>query len=131
MIVAWPLALLCGISLGSAALSFLVLARARGLALVAERRARAQTGQLGSTLEAVGKAVESLSEQVRELRQHSAGAVDAGAIRPCLNLSKRSQALRMNRRGDPPEQIAATLSISRQEVDLLLKVHRIVMARCY
>ena len=36
----------------------------------------------------------------------------------------------MHRRGDPPEQIAATLAVSRQEVDLLLKVHRIVMTRC-
>ena len=125
-----PLALLCGLALASAALSFLALARARVLAGVAERRARAQTGQLGHTVEAVGKAVESLSEEVRGLRQHPPAATsDGGAPRPGLNLSKRSQALRMHRRGEPPEQIAATLAVSRQEVDLLLKVHRIVMTR--
>ena len=125
-----PLALLCGLALASAALSFLALARARVLAGVAERRARAQTGQLGETVEAVEKAVESLSEDVRELRQHPPAAPPgAGAPKAGLNLSKRSQALRMHRRGEPPEQIAATLAVSRQEVDLLLKVHRIVMTR--
>ncbi|MGO9260747.1 MAG: hypothetical protein ACLQU1_31235 [Bryobacteraceae bacterium] len=125
-----PLALLCGLALASAALSFLALARARVLAGVAERKARAQTGQLGETVEAVEKAVESLSEEVRGLRQHPpAAASDGGLPRAGLNLSKRSQALRMHRRGEPPEQIAATLAVSRQEVDLLLKVHRIVMTR--
>jgi type II secretory pathway component PulM len=130
MTAALPLALLCGLALASAALSFLALARARVLAGVAERRARAQTGQLGETVEAVEKAVESLSEEVRGLRQHPPAATpDGGPPRAGLNLSKRSQALRMHRRGEPPEQIAATLAVSRQEVDLLLKVHRIVMTR--
>ena len=44
-----------------------------------------------------------------------------------LNLSKRSQALRMHRRGDPSDQIAAALDIPLQEVDLLMKVHKIVI----
>jgi hypothetical protein len=126
-----PLALLCGLSLASAALSFLTLSRVRVLASVAERRVRAHTGKLGETVEAVGKAVESLSEEVRELRQHPVAATaNGGAPKPGLNLTKRSQALRMHRRGEAPEQIAATLAVSRQEVDLLLKVHRIVMTRC-
>ena len=34
----------------------------------------------------------------------------------------------MHRRGDPPEQIAASLEIPLQELDLLVKVHRIVMS---
>jgi hypothetical protein len=45
-----------------------------------------------------------------------------------LNVSNRSQALRMHRRGDSPEQVASTLGIPLQEVELLLKVHRIVVA---
>jgi hypothetical protein len=129
MTAALPLALLCGLALASAALSFLALVRTRLLACAAERRTRAQTGQLGKAVEAVEKAVESLSEEVRELRLHSAAASPDGTPKPGLNLSKRSQALRMHRRGEPAEQIAATLAVSRQEVDLLLKVHRIVMTR--
>jgi hypothetical protein len=44
-----------------------------------------------------------------------------------INLSRRSQALRMHRKGDRPEQIAAALEVPRQEVELLLKVHQIVL----
>jgi hypothetical protein len=44
-----------------------------------------------------------------------------------MNLSKRSQVLRMHRRGDPPDQIATSLAVPRQEVELLLKVQRIVL----
>jgi hypothetical protein len=44
-----------------------------------------------------------------------------------FNLSKRSQALRMHRRGEAPGHIASTLELPRQEVELLLKVHRIVI----
>ncbi len=45
-------------------------------------------------------------------------------IRPGMNLSRRSHALRMARRGDSPEQIAARLGLPAQEVRLLLKIHR-------
>jgi len=31
------------------------------------------------------------------------------------------------RRGEPPDQIAAALDLPLQEVDLLLKVHRVVI----
>ena len=41
-----------------------------------------------------------------------------------INLTKRSQALRMYRRGDSPEQIGSALQMPRNEVDLLLKVQR-------
>jgi hypothetical protein len=34
----------------------------------------------------------------------------------------------MHRRGEAPDQIASTLEMPRQEVDLLLKVHRIVLS---
>jgi hypothetical protein len=34
----------------------------------------------------------------------------------------------MHRRGEAPQKIAAALEIPRQEVELLLKVHRIVMS---
>jgi hypothetical protein len=39
-----------------------------------------------------------------------------------LNLNKRTQATRMFRRGDRPDQIAAALSMPQNEVLLLLKV---------
>lgn len=45
-----------------------------------------------------------------------------------LNVNKRVQAMRMARRGDPPERVAALLGVSRREVELLLKVQSVVTA---
>lgn len=40
-----------------------------------------------------------------------------------LNLNKRSQVIRMSRRGEQPEKIAALLNLPQREVELLLKVY--------
>ncbi len=121
-----PLALLCGVALAAVALSCLVLLRARTLVLAAERSAHTARQENEAAMDALRERLEGLSGQINELRREPALA--AGAPRPGLNLSKRSQALRMHRRGDPPEQIAASLEIPLQELDLLVKVHRIVMS---
>ena len=44
-----------------------------------------------------------------------------------LNLAKRSQAIRLFRRGEPEARIAGALHIPEREIRLLLKVHRIVL----
>ena len=44
-------------------------------------------------------------------------------VRPGMNLSRRSQALRLARRGESPEQIASRLGLATGEVRLLLKIH--------
>lgn len=55
-------------------------------------------------------------------------AVNANATpKDSLNISKRSQVLRMYRRGEKPEAIAAALGMAQSEVDLLLKVQRIML----
>lgn len=61
--------------------------------------------------------IERLEEELKALRQ-------AQTPRPGMNLTKRTMALRMNRRGERPEQIAAALGLPRAEVELLLKLHR-------
>jgi hypothetical protein len=42
-----------------------------------------------------------------------------------LNLTRRAQALRMQRRGESPATIAAALRLPRNEIDLLLKIQRL------
>jgi len=42
--------------------------------------------------------------------------------RPGMNVSRRTQVLRMHRRGERPEQISAALRIPINEVELLLKL---------
>lgn len=44
-----------------------------------------------------------------------------------VNANQRTQVLRLARRGDRPEQIAAELRVPKNEVDLLLKVQRAVV----
>jgi|SRR5690348_7920175 hypothetical protein len=50
------------------------------------------------------------------------------AIRPGLNINKRAQVLRMSRRGEGAETIAAALSVPRRQVDLLLKINAIALS---
>jgi DNA-binding NarL/FixJ family response regulator len=50
-----------------------------------------------------------------------------GVPKSSMNVTRRSQALRLHRKGDSTEQIAAALEVPRQEVDLLIKIHQIVL----
>jgi hypothetical protein len=50
-----------------------------------------------------------------------------GNPRPSMNVTRRSQALRLHRKGDSAERIAEMLAVPRQEIDLLLKVHQLVL----
>jgi hypothetical protein len=50
-----------------------------------------------------------------------------GTPKSSMNLSKRSQALRMRRQGDSAQRISELLEMPLQEVELLLKVHEIVL----
>ena len=72
--------------------------------------------------------MQSLDERWKELSQVSNLLVPPPPPRSGLNLTKRSQALQMHRRGEAPLEIAAALSIPRNEVELLVKVQRIVLA---
>jgi DNA-binding NarL/FixJ family response regulator len=72
-------------------------------------------------------AIQALKAELGELQNpaYLAPAGQGGG----MNLTRRSQALRMHRAGDSPERIAATLGMSRTEIDLLLKVQRTFAAR--
>jgi hypothetical protein len=115
---AFLVAVVCG---GSA----LLLAR---LAIGAARQAATSGGSIRVNMEALVARVEKLEQEGGELRrQPGEPAPDAGGA--ALNLNKRAQVLRMHRRGDLPERIASLLGVPRQEVDLLIKVHRIIISQ--
>jgi DNA-binding NarL/FixJ family response regulator len=125
------LAILSAIVLTGTAVSVIALRRAHGLlhelrswpaeALPAAAPPEDQTRELRAT-------VESLAAQVRELQRTPAAPADAAAPRAGFNVTKRSQALRLHRQGESADQIAASLQLPRQEVELLLKVQRIVLS---
>ena len=73
--------------------------------------------------------VESAVAQIGEKKAEAPAAPTRPALGPSLNLTRRTQALRMRRRGESVESIAAALSAPRNEIELLLKVYEIVEYR--
>jgi hypothetical protein len=123
-----PLSVACGMALAGVAVSFVTLSRAKSLLRKVQRDSSESKPQYESAVEILQKSVESVQAQLQDMRQQ--GPVMAFASPPPrtgLNLEKRSHALRMHRRGESTAQIAAVLEIPLQEVELLLKVHTIVL----
>ena len=120
-----PLAVICSLGLGGVALSVAAMVHAASAARELDRRSRARHGQLRAAFETAQAELRELASEVRQIQEQS--PVTLPACRPGLNLSTRSQALRMHRRGEHAAQIAAALQVPVQEVELLLKVHRMVV----
>lgn len=123
-----PFAVICSFGLAGVGLSFLALFQTKFTVRVLERRAQARQAQLEAAMATAQQSVYGLAAEIREMQQHPPATVLPAIPKPGLNLIKRSQALRMHRHGDPPEHIAAALEVPLQEIDLLLKVHRIVIS---
>lgn len=75
-----------------------------------------------------------LSEKLDELNARLCDAEERASMimapagfRSSLNLGKRSQVLRLSRRGEKSQRIAETLSMPRKEVELLLKIHGLLL----
>jgi len=87
--------------------------------------------QLAQTMEtALGEAhlaIQALETDLREVERQTGMLVSPAPARSGLNLSKRTQVLRMHRSGQDSGGIAAALALPRSEVELLIKVHRIVV----
>ena len=123
-----PLSILCGLILCSTAVSLFAVYRAHCLLREMKMRAGTRQPQEDTGIQALRDTVEALAAQIHDLQKHPLVAPLPGLPKPGLNLNKRSHALRMHRRGEGADQIAAALELPRQEVDLLLKVHRIVLS---
>lgn len=91
-----------------------------------ENRYKKRLQALEVDLQQMHAEAENLRERLQEAEEREELLVPPTPPRSGLNLSKRTQALRMSLRGESPEQIAAALGIPESEVQLLLKVQRIV-----
>lgn len=67
--------------------------------------------------------IAGLQRELESTQVHAQPAAGANSI----NLHKRSQALKLIRTGSGPEHIAAALNMPRNEVDLLIKVQRMLL----
>ena len=73
--------------------------------------------------------LEDVSVRLQEAEERAGMLVAPTPLRNGLNLVKRSQVIRMSRRGERSENIAASLNLPRRQVELLLKVQGMVLNR--
>ena|SRR5689334_478985 len=85
------------------------------------RRGLERHERLENRLALMAEAAERMQSQLEETGRPAAASHPGQS----LNLNKRGQVLRMRRRGETPETIAAALRIPQNEVTLLLKVHEL------
>jgi len=89
--------------------------------------ADASQRDLQQKLEQMEAAVSKMDRQRQETPIEAPAR--SSSVRPSLNLTRRTQALRMRRRGESVESIAAALATPRNEIELLLKVYEMVEYR--
>ncbi|HUA63513.1 MAG TPA: hypothetical protein VML19_32455 [Verrucomicrobiae bacterium] len=114
-------------ALSGIAAAGLALWQTRALAGSVQTRLDAAREESEERALALDARLQNLAGQVHELERQPAVTLTPGVPKPGMNVVKRAHALRLHRRGERPEQIASALDLPRQEVDLLLKVHTIVI----
>ncbi|HEX6894803.1 MAG TPA: hypothetical protein VF146_06000 [Bryobacteraceae bacterium] len=70
-----------------------------------------------------------LNARVRDAEERAQTPTQAIAIRPSLNVNKRAQALRLLGRGTSPANIAASLQLPQNQVELLVKIRSLELDR--
>jgi len=123
------LAVLTGLVLAAAGLSFVTLFHAQSVARANHARSRELEEQMETTLRVTEASVQALATELHELERQPGLTANPASPRSGFNLGKRTQALRKHRLGEPPPQMASALDLPLQEVELLLKVHRIVLSK--
>ena len=71
--------------------------------------------------------LQGLLARLNEVEQCASLLVPPPPPRSGLNLSARTQAIRLFRRGDDPRHIATVLGLPRNEIELLIKVHQLAV----
>ncbi len=100
---------------------YLFISLKQDLARVEHRR-KADSLEASARIAVLESEIRELKKDLESLPSPSPPAPGVG-----INLNKRTQALRMSRLGEEPEHIAAALQIPRREVDLLVKVQRLLV----
>jgi len=89
------------------------------------RRSESDRQQVQARLEELCKTVEEMRLALRDVEERTGVLVPPTPPRSGLNLTTRAQALRMFRRGETAERIAAALHVPENEIRLLIKVHEL------
>jgi hypothetical protein len=116
-----PLAPFLLIAINSVLCLFFFLCLEHEMRVLQLRWKRRQMAQESATGELKAQ-MSGLSARVLDAEDRAGVLVPPTPPRSGLNLNKRGQAIRMSRRGEQAEKIAASLNLPRREVELLLKV---------
>ena len=87
-----------------------------------EAALQSESARLSSEIADLKTKLQEIEETSQSLLPGTAAASPSG-----VNSTLRSKVLKMHRLGQSPERIAGSLRLPKGEVDLLVKVHRIVM----
>jgi hypothetical protein len=117
-----PLAPFLLIGIHSVLFLFLFLCLEHEMRILKLRWKRRQTAQESATNDLQAQVAE-LNARVLDTEERTGVLVPPSPPQSGLNLTKRSQVIRMSRRGEQAEKIAAALNLPRREVELLLKVY--------
>lgn len=93
-----------------------------------EARMKRQQINLQESYDRLEAGVEGIKAGLAEVNETTSTYVAPSPAKSGLNVNKRSQATRMFRRGDRPDQVATALGVPQSEVTLLLKVHEAALA---
>lgn len=107
-------------------LSFVSLQRE--IARLKTRLRTQSTGDLVAQQELRSK-LDYLDASFRDAEARAQMSARVVAIRPSLNVNKRAQALRLLGRGTPPANIAASLQLPQNQVELLIKIRKLELDR--
>ena len=86
-----------------------------------------QIENLRGALESAHTSLRTLENNLQEVQQQTGMLTAPAPTRSGMNLSKRTQVLRLHRAGEDPAKIACALGLPRGEVDLLIKVQGVVL----
>jgi hypothetical protein len=117
-----PLAPFLLIAMHSVVSLFFFLMLDHELRLVRRGSKRNHAAQAASTAELKTQLAE-LATRVLEAEERAGVLVPPPPPPSGLNLNKRTQVIRLSRRGEGAESIAASLHLPQREVELLIKIH--------
>jgi len=92
--------------------------------------AKSESSRIGAHAAALESKLANWANRIKSLEDHielfSQSRHDASP-RSGIDLNQRTQVMRRAKRGERPEQIAYELGVPKNEVELLVKVHRAVV----
>ena len=117
-----PLAPFLLIGINSVLCLFFFLCLEHEMRIMKLRLNRRQNAQQTAADELKAQVAE-LTARVLDTEERTGVLVAPTPPKSGLNLNKRSQVIRMSRRGEQAEKIAASLNLPQREVELLLKIY--------